>query len=198
MSPVEQSDMSVLARYGGRVGVDLPDGDTSTVGALLTQEFQGEGFVMIPGVLSRYERVLRIRPGESWLLQRMIHKAWRFGTPVYISLRKLERQACVTRGTVHQWREHLAELGYIRRLTTENPFDARIRYDVSPVYGALALCILVDADSNYVRGGGQRLSHVEASELERTFPMGSYTASYRIDWTELLDQNVRRLQWRTY
>jgi hypothetical protein len=146
------AERTALARFGGEWSWSLDkekDGLKLNIGKVISGEGPGQGFAMLPWALDEYEKVLRLRPGESWLLKRMLAHAWTYGGEVFLSMRAISLRACVTRPTLTSYLRRLVDLGYIRRLSKGKGNDQRVRYDVSGLYGALALCIAADPRSKW-------------------------------------------------
>lgn len=155
MNTTQNSPRSAVSRFGGGQNVLLKNGTVADIGDVVTSGGPGEGFALLPWALDRYERVMRLRPEESWLLRRLMTLAWEYGKVVYPSLRKMERQTCTSRKTLGKWIDRLEELGYVRCVSDAgaDDDDRRKRYDVSPAYRALALCLLLDSSSKWNNGG---------------------------------------------
>ncbi len=153
---------SALERFGGPAGWN---DEGLFLGAAITGEGPGEGFAMVPWALDKYERALRLRPGESWLLRRFLKHAWTFGRPVFVSLRRISREAGVSRNTVSTYLKHLEELGYVHCVSDGEAFDRRKRYDVSGIYAALAICIAADPTSNWAKAHGGPIPVTQAMGL---------------------------------
>ncbi len=144
-------------RFGGGWYWKLGEDELLRIGETIEAEGPGKGITMFPWILDRYERVLRLRPSEAWLLKRMLKHAWKFKGIVYISMRKVSREALVTRPTLTEWTKALMDLNYITLVKKGEGNDRRRRYDVSGIYAALALCIAADPGSRWSRERGEPL-----------------------------------------
>lgn len=145
-------DRSALARFGqGRVWT-LGDIQLD-VGEVIRNGGPGEGVALLPWALDTYERVLRLKPEETWLLKRMLKHAWEADTSVFLSLHKVTREANITRPRLRRILTRLEELGYITRLESEDS-DQRRHYSVRGLYDALALCIAADPKSKWASEHG--------------------------------------------
>lgn len=154
---MQNDERKVSRRFGGGVERMLPDGMVLDVGEIVQSAGPGKGMSMLPWALWRYERVLRLRPAETWLLARLMAHAWTFGGEVYPSLRKTSLESGVSRVTLQAHMAQLKALGLVRpieRADSTPRGDLRKRYDVSPVYRALALCIIADPSSRWARRRG--------------------------------------------
>jgi hypothetical protein len=157
----ERAGQSARERFGGDLSWPLPDGGIANVGHVITGEGPGEGFTMLPWAMDRYERVMRLRPGETWLLKRLIKHAWRSNGECFISQKKLEREADVTRKTVRCWFERLEKLNFVERLPQPEG-DGRHHYALDGFYAALSLCILADPKSKFSQERGTYLDWEQA------------------------------------
>ncbi|MHB0858024.1 MAG: hypothetical protein ACYC5M_10710 [Anaerolineae bacterium] len=140
-------------RWGGDYSCRLGDYQVTISEALMFADF-GKGFALTPLALDRYEAVLRLRPLDTWLLKRMLPKAWRFDGQVFLSQRKLSLESGRSRNTIANHAHRLEEMGYIRRVSHDDPDDSRIHYSVTGVYAALALCVAVDPNSPWAKRHG--------------------------------------------
>lgn len=146
-------DRTALARFGGGRHWSLPDGTKLDVGELIASAGPGEGVTLLPWALDRYERALGLTRDETWLLKRLLKHAWTADTPVYFSIRKITREANITRNTVKAILSRLEARGYIVPLDSLSG-DQRRRYTVRPFYDALALCIACDPESEWAKEHG--------------------------------------------
>lgn len=144
-------------RFGGQWFWELGENERLYIGQTVEAEGPGKGVAMFPWILDHYERMLRLRPGETWLLKRMLKHAWKFRGLVYISMRKVAREAIVDRKTLTTWTKRLLELNYITLISRGEGSDRRRRYDVSGIYAALVLCIAVDPNSRWSQERGEPL-----------------------------------------
>lgn len=149
MNNTDNSPRSALARFGCGQHIALSDGTVADIGEVIVSGGPGKGVALLPWALDRYERVMRLRPEESWLLRRLMTLAWEHGKVVYPSFRKMQLQTCATRKTLGKWIDRLEELGYVRCVSEADDNDRRKRYDVSPTYRALAACLLLDPCSHW-------------------------------------------------
>jgi hypothetical protein len=167
---------TALARFGGDWSWPLDNaaaGLKLNIGEAIRGEGPGEGFAMLPWALDHYERVLRLGPGEAWLLKRMLVRAWEYGGLVYLSMRKISFESCVSRNALQRYVKALTKLGYIVEVGRGAGADHRVRYDVSGTYAALALCIAADPASSWARAHGGSLSLAVAKSKTHTLPSGS-------------------------
>lgn len=162
MSENGKGNRSVLARFGQ--GRTWKWGDIQLdVGEVIRSAGPGEGFAIIPWALDTYERALRLKPEDVWLLKRMLKHAWQADTVVFLSLHKLTREANVTRNRLKRILGRLEELGYIVRLEPVKG-DQRRRYSLRGLYDALALCIAADPTSQWAKENGAfPFSHAESA-----------------------------------
>jgi len=163
-------EFSFEERFGGRAAFNLAkygfEGHFA-IGRIITGEGPGDGAAFYPWQLDRYERVMRLRPGETWLLKRLIKHAWELGRPVYISLHKTEIEADVSRSTLQKWMHRLEELHYIELVSEGRPHDPRRVYDVSGTYVALAICIMADPTSKLATDRGNPIPVKLAKSLRK-------------------------------
>lgn len=152
MGPSEKR--SARERFGGDWHWKLADGQQLTISEAIQGEGPGEGFAMLPWALDRYERVMRLRPGEAWLLKRLLAHSWEYGSEAFLSLRRITYESSVSRSTLQAWMTRLEQLGYVRCLSDGTRIDKRWRYDPSGAYGALALCIAADPSSRWAQMNG--------------------------------------------
>ena len=179
------SDRSVRARFGGDSSLKLRGGVVLCIGEAIQGEGpgsgKGKGFAVCPWCLDRYERALRLRPVDTWLVKRFMKYAWEFGGEVYPSLHSIERQALISRVSVQGHVRRLRELGYVLLLSEGEGRDLRRRYDVSGIYAALALCIVCDPRSKWAIRNGGPLDVSVARTLEHR------GRSFDLDFSALLD-----------
>lgn len=147
------TDRSARGRFGGTWGWYLKDSKLP-IGEIIEAEGPGQGFALMPWALDKYERALRLRPAESWLMRRLLKHAWEFGAPVFISLRRTAIEADVSRSALQGYMTRLIRLGYVRVVSVGVGLDRRKRYDVSGLYAALALCIAADPTSEWAKAFG--------------------------------------------
>jgi hypothetical protein len=121
------------------------------VGKTITREGPSAGYASYPWALDHYERDLGLTPRETWLLKRMLKHAWYFGKPVYISLRKVTREAIISSATLNKDIKSLTNKGYIRVVNRGENLDRRIRYDIAGIYFALAYSIRSNPNSKYCK-----------------------------------------------
>jgi biotin operon repressor len=169
-------DRSALARFGQGRTWKLGDIQLD-VGEVIASAGPGKGFAMVPWTLDTYERALRLKPAETWLLKRMLQHAWEADTPVYLSQKKIAREAIVSRTSVRRTMNRLEELGYITRLEGRDG-DPRRYYSVRGLYDALALCIAADPTSTWAKQNGDLLTPTN------TFRNGAGVC-FQIDWGAL-------------
>lgn len=152
---MSNDEYSTLRKFGGGWYWKFGEDERLYFGETIEAEGPGKGVSMFPWILDRYERMLRLRPGETWLLKRMLKHSWKFKGLVYISMRKVSREALVTRPTLTEWIKTLVKRNYITLSSQGEGMDRRRRYDVSGIYAALALCIAADPGSKWSqrRGG---------------------------------------------
>ena len=150
----KNSARSARARFGGGQKCELADGQTLDVGEVICNEGPGEGFAMTPWALDRYERALGLTITDAWLLKRLLKHAWTRGSEVYVSQRRISREAIVSRNTVWESLRRLEAKGYIRLESKGTPFDTRRRYSVAGFYKALAYVIAADPGSTWARTNG--------------------------------------------
>lgn len=122
-------------------------GGPYSIGKTIAREGPGEGYASYPWALDHYERELGLTPRETWLLKRMLKYAWDFGKPVYISLRKVTREAIISSATLNRDIKSLTNKGYIRVVNRGENLDRRIRYDIVGLYFALAYSIRSNPNS---------------------------------------------------
>lgn len=153
-------------RYGGHAYVDTERGRL-WLDDTIRDEGPGGGFASVPWALARYGRVLRLRPGEMWLLERLIQHHWTEDDLPHLSFRKLAQQACVSRETLKQYRDRLLALGYIERV--EQPArrngaypDRRVYYRLDGLWLALAICIALDPCSKWAERNAGPITLAEA------------------------------------
>ena len=181
----EESAFSPRRRFGGNEKVRVGQRYSVDVGDLIMGEAPGVGVAAVPWILARYERVLRLRPADSWLLQRLVRQAWSLGKPVYPSIRKMEAEACVSRSTIHEYMIRLKKLHYIKVVSRGSRFDKRIRYDVSPLYAALALCIMADPMSKHAKKGGLMADEPTAKRWAKGWPFMGKNYTFNLDFDAL-------------
>jgi hypothetical protein len=172
MSDNGDSERSTYRRFGGAWGWTINrDGDERrlSIGEAIQSAGPGEGVVMLPWALDHYEAALRLKPGESWLLRRMLAHVWTYGGQVYLSLRKISFESGVSRTTLHTYVKKLVKLGLIRRIPDEErelkDGDKRVCYDVSPTYAALAIAIACDPHSEWSKANGGPIPREVANTL---------------------------------
>jgi len=186
----------IVDRFGGD-----ESGDGSGMGAIILREGEGGGYLSLPWALDKYEREMCLKPCEAWLLKRMLKHAWDYGGLVYISFRKIEREAQVTRKTAMGYAESLAKKSYIievQRGDPDNSADSRIRFDVSGSLVALAVCISSDPKSKFTREYGDKrhvmnlFSDEFKKKLPKKFRIGELAElarkrGYKFDWRDFRD-----------
>lgn len=173
----ESRPRSAKNRFGGAWGWELEDGSYLNISEAIRGEGPGQGFAMVPWILDHYERALRLQPGETWLLKRLLKHAWEYDSVVYVSQRKIAIEANITRPTLRRYFRRLEELGYIHRVSNGTRTDRRKRYTVSGLLAALALCVAADPSSKWSRARGSSLpldfirsrKHMTAGETTRGF-----------------------------
>ena len=182
-------ERSVRNRFGGAWNWKLAKGRTLVIAEAIQGEGPGDGpskgFALCPWVLDKYERVLRLRPFDTWLLKRFLKHAWEFGADVFLSLRRITREADVSRPTVQAAMRRLEELHYLRLVSEGGGWDRRRRYDVSGVFGALALCIAADPTSEWSTANGGCLSESEVKGLNFTGPRFKEGLTFDLDFVAL-------------
>ncbi len=163
----ENDQRSAFKRFGGEWSCELSDKRVLCIGEAVTTAGPGKGFALIPWALSRYEGTLRLRPADSWLLQKMLAHSWEYGTEVYLSLRKISFETGVAWTTLDRHVKRLTKLGLIKQLSDDrnNRTDRRIHYDVSPFYSALAIAIAADPTSEWAKTHGGPISIAEARRI---------------------------------
>lgn len=150
---MSSGDRTAFARFGGGRRWSLPDGTKLDVGEVITSAGPGEGVALLPWALDRYERALGLTRDETWLLKRLLKHAWTADTSVYFSIRKITREANITRNGVKAILGRLEARGYIVPLDSPSG-DQRRRYSLRPFYDALALCIATDPASEWAKEHG--------------------------------------------
>lgn len=145
---------SARERFGGDWNWKLADGKPLKISEAIRGEGPGEGFAMLPWALDKYERVMRLRPGEAWLLRRLLAHSWEYGSEAFLSLRRITFESNISRSTLQAWMTRLEHLGYVRFLSDGTRTDRRWRYDPAGAYGALALCIAADPSSKWAQANG--------------------------------------------
>jgi hypothetical protein len=127
-----------------------------TDGQVIVNEGPGKGFASYPWVLDRYERALDLSPAESWLLHRLIKYAWKSGGLVFVSMRKICREAKTSRAGIDKLVRLLLQKGYISEIERGHKMtDHRVRYDISGVYLALELAVKCDRNSKWSIENGE-------------------------------------------
>jgi len=168
--------------------LEWDDGRSLNIGETIVAEGPGGGAAMVPWCLDHYERMLRLRPVESWLLRRMLAHAWSWRTPVYLSLSKIEAESKVTRKTLSTTMSRLQELGYVYCVSDGVGDDRRRRYDVTGLCVALAICVACDPWSKWAQENGGPLSVEEARRSGHVvyLPDGTQkTVSFDLDFDAL-------------
>lgn len=157
------NERSVRERFGGDWGWDMPDGCRVSIGDVICGEGPGQGFQMLPWMLDEYERALRLRPGEAWILRRMIAHAWEYRGVVFLSMSKITDQAMIARKTLDAYLCRLQNLGYIKLISNGAGLDRRKRWDVTGIYAALTLCAMANPASTWSQshGGPMPLEWIE-------------------------------------
>lgn len=145
---------SQIDRFGGEIG------------EIILGEGPGGGLASYPWALDDYERVLDLSPAEAWLLKRLIKQVWKEGSLAYPSMRKISRQAKVSRPTLNRLINNLCAKGLITRSIRENG-DRRHQFSMDGYQWALALCIVCDPGSSWCKQGHEPWSMAEAKKLAR-------------------------------
>jgi DNA-binding MarR family transcriptional regulator len=172
-------------RWGGGWGWPIGDSDRLTISDAIMCAGPGDGVAVLPWALDRYERALRLRPGETWLLKRMLKHAWTHEGEVFLSQRKISFEARVSRNTVASYVARLEKLGYIRRLNNGDATDRRIHYSVSGIYAALALCIAADPTSVWAQQHGAVTRQWVATRHYNVPGHEEDTVTFDLDWWAL-------------
>ena len=159
------ADRSAQARFGGAWSWKLADGKELSIGEVIEGEGPGKGVAISPWPPDDYERVLRLRPAEAWLVKRLLRHCWEHGKEVFVSLHKIERRSLVSRVSLQTYMRRLRELGYVRVVSEGGGKDRRKRYDLSGIYAALALCIVCDPGSKWSRGNGGAFAVEQAKAM---------------------------------
>jgi len=147
-------------RWGGGVGWKVGDGNILLMGETIAGEGPGKGWAALPWCMDKYERVMALRPQDTWLLKRLLKHAWNYDGEVFISQRLVSIEARVARNTVHAILDRLTRLGYIERLS-DREGDDRNHYSVKGFYAALAQCVGMDPASKWSQTNGS-ITHDEA------------------------------------
>ncbi len=160
--------------------------DVKAAGEAILHEGAGGGWYALPWILGKYERVLDLKPAESWLLTRMLKHAWNSETLVYISFRKVAREAKITQKTVSKLARGLMRKGYIKQepSTARIHIDPRNRYFVNGIYNALMVCTVFDPHSKFNELGASRNS--DAHLVLRCWAYDEFPC---LQW-ELLERDV--------
>jgi hypothetical protein len=132
------------------------------------------------------KKLCGFRPGETWLLKRLLAHAWEYGSEAYLSLRRLTFEANISRKTLQTYVTNLERLGYVRFLSDGNGSDKRWRYDVTGAYGALALCIAADPTSAWAAEHGGALPIETVRRKRHSGPHGKKTpVAFDLDFAAL-------------
>ncbi len=173
-------------RWGGKWDWPIDSGRRLVISDAVMSGGPGRGLAITPWALNRYERVLRLKPGETWLLKRLLALAWTFNGHAYPSFRKMSLESDCSPNTLRKYARRLEELGYIRQVDASNPCDSRKHYSVAGTYAALALCVAADPTSPWAKRHGGALSPEWASTLAFSGPgYESAPAAFDLDWGAL-------------
>ena len=120
MATDKNTKFKATERWGGSLVFEI-DGRQVTAGDVIVNyggpgKGSAKGVVLEPWSLDEYERVLRLDVTQTWLLKRMIGRAWAEDTIVKLNFSYLELQAKITRPTLRKHIGGLIELGYIEQL----------------------------------------------------------------------------------
>jgi hypothetical protein len=122
-------------------------GGDSIYGQYIVEGCPGKGFASIPWALDDYERKLGLSISESWLLRKMIKHNWFYDEPVFLSMKKITRDAIVSSATLNTDLKKLQRKGYIAKISNGDGLDRRGRYLISGLMRALAYSKITDKNS---------------------------------------------------
>lgn len=122
-------------------------------GEIIAGEGPGKGFASYPWALDEYERALGLKPLETWLMKRMLRHSWEKGTLVFVSFRKVCRDADISRETLAKAANSLKAKGYLSDVG-RLPYSHKVKFDVTGIYEALLTAIKCNPKSKWAKTSG--------------------------------------------
>lgn len=158
----EQRENDIAFFGGGRWLIETDDGPTAIpVGDTVLDRDRGGGWARWPLALDRYAGVLRLRMPHRVVLMVMLSYRWRAGRYVFPSWNRIATESGYhDDGYLRGVRRQLEKMGYVRNagiVPQGEKHAGQVKYDLQPLFEALAMARAVDPTSTFSKTRGAPL-----------------------------------------